>query len=133
MQIVALEFTDLKDDLILMPPMGYLDFLGMMESATLVITDSGGVQEETTYLGVPCLTARSNTERPITLKMGTNQLVPSNRIALLHAAREILQERQRYQNLVPPPLWDGAAAGRIVDGLRNKVSMSPNEMSIEKQ
>jgi UDP-N-acetylglucosamine 2-epimerase (non-hydrolysing) len=133
MQIDALEFTDLKDDLILMPPMGYLDFLGMMESAMLVITDSGGVQEETTYLGVPCLTARSNTERPITLKMGTNQLVPSNRIALLHAAREILQERQRYQNLVPPPLWDGAAAGRIVDGLRNKVSMSPNEMSIEKQ
>lgn len=133
MQIDGLEFTDLKDDLLLMPPMGYLAFLGMMESATLVITDSGGVQEETTYLGVPCLTVRSNTERPITLKMGTNQLVQSNRIALLHAAREILQERQRYPNLVPPPLWDGAAARRIVDGLRNKVSMSPNEMFIEKQ
>lgn len=99
----------------LLEPQGYLDFLALQRRATLVITDSGGVQEETSYLGIPCLTARPNTERPITITSGTNELVASETEALLTAARRRLAEPVRGSAI---PLWDGATAGRIADLLR---------------
>ena len=101
----------------LIDPLGYLDFLALMNSAALVVTDSGGVQEETTYLGVPCLTARPNTERPITITEGTNRLVPSAYDALLASVSNAL-----CQPIVmprKPPLWDGQAASRIAKVILN--------------
>lgn len=94
-------------------PLGYLEFLHLMDNARLVITDSGGVQEETTALGVPCLTVRENTERPVTVEFGTNRLVGSDPLALLRAARDALNGmRGRYRL---PELWDGRAATRIIE------------------
>ncbi len=92
-------------------PMGYIDFLALTEAAGLVLTDSGGIQEETTYLDVPCLTVRPTTERPITLTQGTNRLVSSQRQAILEAVRESQLSRRRGQRR--PELWDGRAAERI--------------------
>ena len=93
-------------------PLGYLDFLSLNDRARLVLTDSGGVQEETTVLGVPCLTLRENTERPATVEHGSNQLVGVDSERILAAARSILENRARpFQR---PPLWDGKTAPRIV-------------------
>jgi UDP-N-acetylglucosamine 2-epimerase (non-hydrolysing) len=95
-------------------PLGYLDFIGLMERARVVLTDSGGVQEETTILGVPCLTLRENTERPVTISHGTNQLVGTD-------PRKIAEAWARVKAPVAapsgPPLWDGQAAERIADVL----------------
>jgi UDP-N-acetylglucosamine 2-epimerase (non-hydrolysing) len=96
-------------------PAGYLDFLKLMGSARLVLTDSGGIQEETTILGVPCLTLRENTERPITVALGTNRLVGRDPERILAAYREIAAGGARKGQL--PPGWDGRAAGRIRDVL----------------
>lgn len=100
----------------LIEPLGYLDFLSLTRSAALVLTDSGGVQEETTYLGVPCLTARPNTERPVTITQGTNRLVASRRSELLQAALEALEGKRAGDHSVfhPPERWDGHAAERII-------------------
>jgi UDP-N-acetylglucosamine 2-epimerase (non-hydrolysing) len=100
----------------LVEPLGYLDFLSLEAHAKVVITDSGGIQEETTFLGVPCLTARPNTERPVTLYNGTNRLVASKAVELLNATNEILgKERQeRFPEADRPALWDGKASERIV-------------------
>ena len=95
-------------------PLGYLDFLALEQHARIVLTDSGGVQEETTYLGVPCLTIRPNTERPVTITQGTNRLVASQPAAILEAARAALQVGAQKLSQ-PPPLWDGQAAIRIAD------------------
>lgn len=95
----------------IVPPLGYLDFLGLMESARLVLTDSGGIQEETTALGVRCLTLRDNTERPITVNEGTNRLIGSDPSAILPAARESLAAPQAATR--PLALWDGHAGERI--------------------
>jgi UDP-N-acetylglucosamine 2-epimerase (non-hydrolysing) len=94
-------------------PLGYLDFLALNDHARIVLTDSGGVQEETTALGVPCLTLRENTERPATVEHGSNQVVGVDPDRILAAARSILQNpaTRRSQR---PPLWDGKAASRIV-------------------
>ena len=100
----------------LLEPLGYLDFLTLMRYASLVITDSGGIQEETTYLGVPCLTVRPNTERPVTVELGTNRLVQRERAAILQAAQDALCSERRTQGGTPP-LWDGRAAERIVQHL----------------
>jgi UDP-N-acetylglucosamine 2-epimerase (non-hydrolysing) len=97
----------------LMPPASYLDFLCMMDSAAMVITDSGGIQEETTFLGVPCLTYRDNTERPVTVERGTNRLVGAKPGALVAEAKIVLSHPSSVLN-APPPLWDGHAAERIV-------------------
>jgi UDP-N-acetylglucosamine 2-epimerase (non-hydrolysing) len=98
-------------------PLGYLDFLSLNDQARLVLTDSGGIQEETTVLGVPCLTLRENTERPATVEHGSNQIVGVNPDRILAAARSILQNPgRRFER---PPLWDGKAAPRIVAVLRD--------------
>lgn len=95
----------------LVEPLGYLEFLYLMDRARLVLTDSGGIQEETTVLGVPCLTLRENTERDITAKLGTNRVVGLSRTAVTHAVREITAGR--WPSGFVPPLWDGHAAERI--------------------
>ncbi len=92
-------------------PLGYLDFLALEQYAKLVITDSGGIQEETTCLGVPCLTVRENTERPVTLSMGTNVLVGRDMDRLKQQVACILRGEAKKGKL--PPLWDGKAAERI--------------------
>ena len=98
-------------DLELVEPLGYLDFLALQRDATLVITDSGGIQEETTFLGVPCLTLRENTERPITVTLGTNTLVGNDMDKLLSEVSRVLSGGYRKGQV--PPLWDGHAAERI--------------------
>src|SRR5262249_57468632 len=97
-------------------PLGYLDFLRLWSDARLVLTDSGGLQEETTALGVPCLTLRENTERPITIEQGSNRLVGSDPARIIGAAREILSGGASYVGRAPE-LWDGHAADRIVEAL----------------
>lgn len=99
----------------LLPPQGYLEMLGLMRDATLVLTDSGGLQEETTALGVPCLTLRENTERPITAEQGTNTLVGRDRSAILAGLAEILRGDGKRGRV--PEYWDGHAADRIAADL----------------
>lgn len=99
----------------LIEPVGYLDFLALMRHARIVVTDSGGIQEETTVLGVPCLTVRENTERPITISMGTNTLVGTSGERIISTARGILAGGCGDHRI--PPLWDGKTAGRIADVL----------------
>jgi UDP-N-acetylglucosamine 2-epimerase (non-hydrolysing) len=97
----------------LIPPVGYLDFLCLLSRSTLVLTDSGGIQEETTALGVPCLTLRDNTERPVTITEGTNQLVGKDPTKIVATAKAILSGKTKA-GLVPK-FWDGHAAQRIVE------------------
>lgn len=99
----------------LLPPQGYLEMLGLLGDATLVLTDSGGLQEETTALGVPCLTLRENTERPITAEQGTNTLVGRDRAAILAGVAEILRGEGKRGRV--PEYWDGHAADRIAADL----------------
>ncbi len=101
--------------MVLLPPQGYLEMLGLMAGATVVLTDSGGLQEETTALGVPCLTLRENTERPITVEQGSNILVGRDRDAILAAVQEILAGRGKRGRV--PEFWDGHAAERIAADL----------------
>ncbi len=103
----------------LIPPVGYLDFLCLLSKAKLVLTDSGGIQEETTALGVPCLTLRENTERPITISQGTNLLVGTDQDKIIAAARDTLAGKGKAGRI--PPLWDGHTAKRIVDILLKEV------------
>jgi UDP-N-acetylglucosamine 2-epimerase (non-hydrolysing) len=92
-------------------PVGYLDFLSLMADARLVLTDSGGVQEETTALGVPCLTLRETTERPVTVTCGTNRVVGTEPCQILAAVKQVLNAGPILKRL--PPLWDGQTAPRI--------------------
>jgi UDP-N-acetylglucosamine 2-epimerase (non-hydrolysing) len=98
----------------LVPPQGYLDFLHLMSNARMVITDSGGIQEETTVLGVPCVTLRENTERPVTITEGTNVLAGNNPEDIRKCAAEVLG-RPFPENPACPSLWDGRASERILD------------------
>jgi len=91
-------------------PLGYMDFMSLVSGAALVLTDSGGIQEETTVLGIPCLTMRENTERPITITMGTNQLVGNDPDRIAAVAEKVLSEPPHGRI---PPLWDGRAGDRI--------------------
>ena len=99
-------------------PVGYLEFLGLEQRARIVITDSGGVQEETTFLGVPCLTVRDNTERPVTITAGTNRLVGRDPSRMLSAARAVLAVPAAGKK-APPELWDGRAGERIARVIRS--------------
>lgn len=99
----------------MLPPQGYLEMLGLLDRATVVLTDSGGLQEETTALGTPCLTLRENTERPITVEQGTNTLVGRDRQAILDGVRAIVGGHGKRGRV--PELWDGAAAPRIAADL----------------
>jgi UDP-N-acetylglucosamine 2-epimerase (non-hydrolysing) len=106
----------------LVPPLGYLDFLQLMAHAKVVLTDSGGVQEETTILGVPCITLRENTERPATLKHGTNVLVGADPQKIIAEFSRVLQQSPKPQSV--PPYWDGQAARRIVKVLSSSQTIS---------
>src|SRR5262249_36610085 len=97
----------------LVEPLGYIDFLALVRHATLVITDSGGIQEETTYLRVPCLTVRENTERPVTVTLGTNTLIGRDMTRLCTEVGCVLAGTGRKGNV--PPLWDGQASERIAN------------------
>jgi UDP-N-acetylglucosamine 2-epimerase (non-hydrolysing) len=108
-----LQITTGNTKLFLTEPLGYLDFLALQRYATMVITDSGGIQEETTYLGVPCLTVRENTERPVTVTSGTNILIGQNMGLLIQEANSILIGKGKQGSI--PPLWDGQAAERIAE------------------
>jgi UDP-N-acetylglucosamine 2-epimerase (non-hydrolysing) len=112
------------DGLILAPPLGYLDFLRLMMDARLMLTDSGGIQEETTILGVPCLTMRENTERPATVAEGTNRLVGTTPAAVLQAAREVLGGGWKASGRTPE-LWDGHAGERIANTLEASLDHRP--------
>ncbi len=105
--------SQLGASLCLMDPQPYLEFLALEQRAALVITDSGGIQEETTFLGVPCLTVRENTERPVTVEQGTNLLVGRDLDRLRVAAHRILRGEKKAGRI--PPLWDGRAAERIAE------------------
>ncbi len=109
------------------PPLGYLDFLALMSRAAFVLTDSGGIQEETTVLGIPCLTLRANTERPITVTEGTNQLVGHDPEKIKAAALDAMSRRKTKRKI--PKYWDGRASARIIkilaSSLKNQYENSP--------
>jgi UDP-N-acetylglucosamine 2-epimerase (non-hydrolysing) len=104
---------NLGPDVTLLDPMAYMDFLNLWKDARVVLTDSGGLQEETTALGVPCITLRENTERPITIQEGTNVLVGTDPVAILGEAERVLDGRTKTGRR--PKLWDGRAAERIAE------------------
>lgn len=106
-------------DILLLKPQGYLELLGLMKSATVVLTDSGGLQEETTALGVACLTIRESTERPITISEGTNVLVGTEPSNILSAFDEIMETGGKSGSI--PMLWDGKAADRIREVVQSQV------------
>jgi UDP-N-acetylglucosamine 2-epimerase (non-hydrolysing) len=106
--------------LLVIDPVGYLDFLQLLSGARLVLTDSGGIQEETTVLGIPCITLRENTERPITVEMGTNTIAGTNPANVVAAAFRALDNPPNTSALRIPPLWDGHTADRILDALLEK-------------
>jgi UDP-N-acetylglucosamine 2-epimerase (non-hydrolysing) len=99
----------------LSPPLPYRDFLYAMSNASAVLTDSGGIQEETTFLGIPCLTLRENTERPVTVEVGSNEIVGLRKDRIVSALTRILEGGWKASAV--PPLWDGKAASRVVDAL----------------
>ena len=103
--------ADLPGGLHLIEPVGYLDFLSLEADARAVLTDSGGVQEETSYLGVPCFTLRDNTERPITIEAGSNVLLGLDPARIAEIPALIAQRGEGSSE--PPPLWDGHAAERL--------------------
>lgn len=105
-------------DLRTVEPLGYLDFLNLSSSARLVLTDSGGIQEETTALGIPCITLRENTERPITVEMGTNVVVGTDTRKIVAAANAALNGSAK-KALHQPPLWDGQTSERILNALES--------------
>jgi UDP-N-acetylglucosamine 2-epimerase (non-hydrolysing) len=100
-------------------PIGYLEFLNLMEHAQLVLTDSGGIQEETTYLGIPCLTLRENTERPITVEIGTNQLCGLNVDLIVRRSFDVFDGKAKKGRV--PELWDGGTAERIAGIIHSKI------------
>jgi UDP-N-acetylglucosamine 2-epimerase (non-hydrolysing) len=101
----------------LLEPAGYIEFMSLLSTSAVALTDSGGLQEETTYLGIPCLTLRENTERPVTVTEGTNRLM---RPAEVPQAIRLIRER-RWPQGRKPELWDGRTAGRVVADLMRRI------------
>jgi UDP-N-acetylglucosamine 2-epimerase (non-hydrolysing) len=114
--------VDAMSRLHLLDPVGYLDFLKLQKHAVLVLTDSGGIQEETTVLGVPCLTIRENTERPVTVQQGTNVLIGLNTERIVMEAERVLCGNGKRGTI--PELWDGHTAERIVALLRRRTGLT---------
>jgi len=114
-QFELIEQVQRNPSLILTEPLGYLDFLRLYSSSALVLTDSGGIQEETTALGIPCLTLRENTERPITVTEGTNRVIGNKPDVIIREALRVLEQDTIQART--PELWDGHAAVRIVDAI----------------
>ena len=108
------------------PPLGYLEMLGLLQAARLVLTDSGGIQEETTALGIPCVTLRDNTERPITVEEGTNTVVGQDPARILAAVEDILRTGGKAGRI--PDLWDGRASQRIAAVLREWLDRTPRRL-----
>ena len=106
-------------NIVLTGPAGYLDFVALMADAKLVLTDSGGLQEETTALGIPCLTLRENTERPITVTEGTNTIVGNDPQVILNAVHNVLENGGKAGRI--PDLWDGKTAARIADIIEDTI------------
>jgi len=104
-------------NLVIKKPLSYLEMLSLMKNAKLVLTDSGGIQEETTVLGVPCLTLRKTTERPITIEVGTNKVVGSRKEDIIKESLKILDNKAKKGKV--PKYWDGKTAKRIIKTLRN--------------
>ncbi len=121
--------VEMPDNLHLAGPLGYLDFLSLMEGSAVVLTDSGGIQEETTALGIPCLTLRENTERPITVSQGTNVLAGTSTHSILRAWRD-QQDRPKQGSI--PELWDGFAAERCADAISGFLHDSQSSMQVRK-
>ena len=101
----------LSDNIFLLPPLGFKESLFLWKDARLVMTDSGGLQEETTALGVPCVTLRENTERPITIEMGTNIVAGTKKESIINAYKESIDKNGKEFSV--PPKWDGKAAERL--------------------
>jgi UDP-N-acetylglucosamine 2-epimerase (non-hydrolysing) len=113
----------------LVDPLGYLDFLALVAASGGVLTDSGGIQEETTYLGVPCLTLRDNTERPVTVEMGTNLLLGLDPVRIYDVPELLVEVRNRPAQI--PPLWDGQASERIADALAGDPVAAGSGMALD--
>ena len=111
LRLAGLEQQLARHAIVCLPPLGYLEMLGLMRDARLVLTDSGGIQEESTALGVPCLTLRENTERPVTVSVGTNTLAGTQPASIVALARGMLETGGKRGAM--PPLWDGHAAERV--------------------
>lgn len=116
-------------NLTILPPQGYLEFLNLMLNTKLVITDSGGIQEETTYLQIPCITLRNSTERPITIDLGTNVLIPNLNVAKIESAvLEVLNGAAKKGEI--PPFWDGKAAERIAAVLESTMKIEAQGLAV---
>ena len=124
MASLGLELQQLR----LAAPVGYLDFLALQRFAQVVITDSGGVQEESTYLGVPCLTVRENTERPVTVTEGTNIVIGRDTDRLRHEVAQILSGRPKEGRV--PDLWDGRAGQRIATDVAERFLGSGRDVTV---
>lgn len=109
----------LTNNIVVLEPIGYIDFLSLTKNAELVVTDSGGIQEETTFLGVQCITVRDNTERPSTSEIGTNHMIGTNFDKVIEASKEILSGK--IKNGRVPELWDGKASDRITEIIYNSL------------
>ena len=129
----ALEDHGLQDALdaeriVCLPPLGYLEMLGLISSSRLVLTDSGGLQEETTVVGVPCITLRENTERPVTVEQGTNTIAGRDRELVLSVVEDVLRDGGKQGRT--PELWDGKAAERIKLVLNEWLQASPEQLVV---